>query len=292
MSAVIAVLSTPYFAISRKMDGFTLPMCPPGEYTLHVMHERATPATLDALTRRVTVHEPAVALPLLSISESGYLPHAAQEQIRERLSAGNGRFVLSGSEEVKGSWFSRLSLLPKALLVTSLAITVLFGVTGWLVQRYAVHTTSQGLEEEVRASLRAYESLWRSRADMLASVSLVISNMSDVRAAFSTRDQATIRDTAGELWAKISHDDAIFLVTDPQGTLVASLSGESRIPELSIVRAAADSFPAAGDRLHERCRAALPSRHHPGICTIATRSGAAERPRRGIPGDHVARAVN
>jgi signal transduction histidine kinase len=111
------------------------------------------------------------------------------------------------------------------------------------VQRYAVHTTSQGLEEEVRASLRAYESLWRSRADMLASVSLVISNMSDVRAAFSTRDQATIRDTAGELWAKISHDDAIFLVTDPQGTLVASLSGETRIPELSIVRKAANSFP-------------------------------------------------
>jgi signal transduction histidine kinase len=144
---------------------------------------------------------------------------------------------------VKSSWFSRLSLLPKALIVTSMAITVLFGVTGWLVQRYAVHTTSQGLEEEVRASLRAYESLWRSRADMLASVSLVISNMSDVRAAFSTRDQATIRDTAGELWAKISHDDAIFLVTDPQGTLVASLGGETRIPELSIVRAAGSSFP-------------------------------------------------
>lgn len=144
---------------------------------------------------------------------------------------------------MKSSWFSRLSLLPKALIVTSMAITVLFGVTGWLVQRYAVHTTSQGLEEEVRASLRAYESLWRSRADMLASVSLVISNMSDVRAAFSTRDQATIRDTAGELWAKISHDDAIFLVTDPQGTLVASLGGETRIPELSIVRAAGSSFP-------------------------------------------------
>jgi signal transduction histidine kinase len=144
---------------------------------------------------------------------------------------------------VKSTWFSRLSLLPKALIVTSLVITVLFGVTGWLVQRYALHTTSQGLEEEVRASLRAYESLWRSRSDMLASVTLVISNMSDVRAAFSTRDQATIRDTAGELWAKISHDDAIFLVTDPQGTLVASLGGDTRIPELSIVRAAADSFP-------------------------------------------------
>jgi signal transduction histidine kinase len=137
----------------------------------------------------------------------------------------------------------KFSLLPKALLVTSAAITVLLGTTGWMVQRYALRTTSQGLEEEVRASLRAYESLWRSRADMLASLSLVISSMSDVRAAFSTRDQATIRDTAGELWARISHDDAVFLVTDPDGNVVASLAGATRIPELPIVRAAASKFP-------------------------------------------------
>ena len=127
---------------------------------------------------------------------------------------------------MKGGW-SNLSLLPKAVLVTSAVITILLGVTGWLVQRYAVRTTSQGLEEEVRASLRAYESMWRSRADMLASGKLVISNMSDVRAAFSTRDKATIQDTAGELWAKISHEDAIFLVTDPDGVVMASLRGSS-----------------------------------------------------------------
>jgi plastocyanin len=74
MSAVIAVLSTPYFATSRKDGRFQIANVPPGEYTLHVMHERATPATLDALTRRVTVHEAAVMIPGLSISESGYLP--------------------------------------------------------------------------------------------------------------------------------------------------------------------------------------------------------------------------
>ena len=143
---------------------------------------------------------------------------------------------------MKGGW-SNLSLLPKAVLVTSAVITVLLGVTGWLVQRYAVRTTSQGLEEEVRSSLRAYESLWRSRADMLASVSVVISNMSDVRAAFSTRDKATIQDTAGELWAKISHEEAIFLVTDPDGVVVASLSGAAPVENLPIVRSAASRFP-------------------------------------------------
>ena len=144
---------------------------------------------------------------------------------------------------MRAAWFSRMSLLPKAVLVTSAVITVLLGVTGWLVQRYAVYTTSQGLEEEVRASLRAYESMWRSRADMLSAVSLVISRMSDVRAAFSTRDQATIEDTAGEIWAKISHDDAIFLVTDPDGAVMASLAGASNVKVVPIVRSAATKFP-------------------------------------------------
>ena len=54
----------------------------------------------------------------------------------------------------------------------------------------------------MQSSLRAYESLWRSRAEMLRTVSLVLSTMSDVRAAFSTGDQATIRDTAGEIWPR------------------------------------------------------------------------------------------
>ena len=74
------------------------------------------------------------------------------------------------------------------------------------------------LEEEVRVSFQAYESLWRARADQLASVSLVLSRMPDVRAAFSTGDQATIRDTAGEIWEKISQAAArCFSVTDPRG---------------------------------------------------------------------------
>src|SRR5215210_4935735 len=120
----------------------------------------------------------------------------------------------------------RVSLLWKILLSTSLAITVLFGLTGWLVQRHALRVASAMLHEEVSASFRAYESLWRSRAAMLASVSRILSSMSDVRAAFGTGDRATIRDTAGELWARMSDADAVFLVTDPQGGVIASLGGE------------------------------------------------------------------
>jgi signal transduction histidine kinase len=141
---------------------------------------------------------------------------------------------------------SRMSLLWKILLSTSLALTLLLGVTAWIVQGHVLHITSIGLEEEVSASFRAYESLWRSRAEMLSSLAFVLSRMSDVRSAFGTGDEATIRDTAGELWDKISHENSIFLVTDPQGRVVASLGGSAVLDlprQLDAVRESAARFP-------------------------------------------------
>jgi signal transduction histidine kinase len=142
--------------------------------------------------------------------------------------------------------FSSLSLLWKILLSTSVALTALFAITGWIVQNHVIQTTEMSLEEEVRSSSQAYESLWKSRADNLGRVSLILSAMSDVRAAFSTGDQATIRDTAGELWAKISEQNALFLVTDPKGRVIASLGGVPTSPlgrDLPVVRAAYSQFP-------------------------------------------------
>jgi signal transduction histidine kinase len=142
--------------------------------------------------------------------------------------------------------FSRLSLLWKILLATSIALTMLFALMGWIVQDNATRAMSASVDEDVQASFRAYDSLWRSRAQTLAAVSLVISRMSDVRAAFSTGDRATIRDSANELWQQISNQDAIFLVTDPEGRVLASLGGnlgESLKHDVPAVRDAAASFP-------------------------------------------------
>ncbi|SRR5579872_1309457 len=77
MSAVIAVLGTPYFAVSDKAGAFEIPNVPPGDYQFHVFHERAAPETLDMLARRITVETARLELPAISISESGYLsgPH-------------------------------------------------------------------------------------------------------------------------------------------------------------------------------------------------------------------------
>jgi signal transduction histidine kinase len=151
--------------------------------------------------------------------------------------------------------FSSLSLLWKILLSTSVALTALFAVTGWIVQNHVIKTTESSLEEEVRSSSQAYESLWRSRAEQLGKVSLILSSMSDVRAAFSTGDQATIHDTAGELWAKISDENALFLVTDPKGRVIASLGGVPTSPlgrDLPVVRAAYSQFPRQAAGFMER----------------------------------------
>ena len=145
------------------------------------------------------------------------------------------------------SWrFSRLSLLWKILLSTSVAVTILFAITGQIILRDITNTMSDGLNQQVRESFQAYTSIWKSRADLLSSVSQLLSTMSDVRAAFGTGDQATIRDTAGELWSKISDAIPIFLVTDPRGSLIASLGGVSPLSgrkDMDVVRTAGARFP-------------------------------------------------
>jgi signal transduction histidine kinase len=142
--------------------------------------------------------------------------------------------------------FSRLSLLWKILIPTSLVMTAAFAITGWLVQRSVASTTYAGVEQEAKASFRAYDSLWKARANLLASVSQILSTSDVIRRAFGTGDQATIQDTAGELWSKVSSEDEFFLVSDAQGRAIASLGGPAAfVPrdDLSMVRAARSLFP-------------------------------------------------
>jgi signal transduction histidine kinase len=151
---------------------------------------------------------------------------------------------------------SKLPLLAKILLSTSVAVTVLFAITGQIVLTSIRRTLSASLEEEVRSSFQAYNSLLKSRADLLASVSRVLSTMNEVRLAFSTGDRATIQDTAGELWSRISRANGIFLVTDPRGEVLASLGGAGPLAleeKLDVVLAAEAQFPeqAAGFFLKE-----------------------------------------
>jgi hypothetical protein len=77
MSAVIAVVNTPLFAMSQSDGRFEIDNVPQGDYELNVFHERAMEETLHSLRRRVTVDQDRVELPEIAISETGYpaLPH-------------------------------------------------------------------------------------------------------------------------------------------------------------------------------------------------------------------------
>jgi plastocyanin len=74
MSAVIAVMDTPFFAVTRDDGRFEIPGVPEGAFELEVFHERATEATLTALRRMINVRQERVELPDTVIPEIGYLP--------------------------------------------------------------------------------------------------------------------------------------------------------------------------------------------------------------------------
>jgi plastocyanin len=75
MSAVIAVLPTPWFAVSALNGRLTLSNVPDGEYRLRIWHERSTEEELRRLERSLTMRGDGELR--LQISEAGYVvvPH-------------------------------------------------------------------------------------------------------------------------------------------------------------------------------------------------------------------------
>jgi plastocyanin len=74
MSAVIVVLKTPWYAVSNAQGKFQIAGVPPGDYRLRVFYERAPAEVLKGLERKVSVDDPALALPPIVISETAVVP--------------------------------------------------------------------------------------------------------------------------------------------------------------------------------------------------------------------------
>jgi plastocyanin len=74
MSAIIAVVNTPWYAVTGSDGKYSMNGVPPGEYQLRLFHERALPANLKFLEHRITVPESGLVNPLISISETGFIP--------------------------------------------------------------------------------------------------------------------------------------------------------------------------------------------------------------------------
>jgi hypothetical protein len=71
------VVPTTYYVVTPESGKFVISGVSTGEYQFHIFHERALPANLKSLERRISVPEAGVALPLISVSETGYVavPH-------------------------------------------------------------------------------------------------------------------------------------------------------------------------------------------------------------------------
>ena len=74
MSAVIVVVDSPWYTTTSKDGAFRINDVTPGEYRLHVFHERATAEELKSLARNVTIEGAETQAGSISISETGYLP--------------------------------------------------------------------------------------------------------------------------------------------------------------------------------------------------------------------------
>ncbi|MFN7936322.1 MAG: ATP-binding protein [Bryobacteraceae bacterium] len=81
----------------------------------------------------------------------------------------------------------RLSLLWKIWLSTSVALTILFVAIGYLVQRGVQETATASLQEEVHASLKAYEALWESKVELFESLAAFMSGMPEALQALEGR---------------------------------------------------------------------------------------------------------
>ena len=77
MSAAIMVLRDPWFAVTDARGAFRILDVPPGEYRLRAFHERAAEKTLLTVERNVIVSPQDQKLPVIQISESGFVegPH-------------------------------------------------------------------------------------------------------------------------------------------------------------------------------------------------------------------------
>jgi signal transduction histidine kinase len=142
-----------------------------------------------------------------------------------------------------------MRLLTKIWLSTSVAITFLFLVAGWIVWQHVVSETQSQLRHEVATSMQAYRSLWRERAQSLAALSAQIASAPQVRAAFGTGDAATIADTSGELLRSLERhlgDRGLVVVTEPKGRVIARLAsgGDAHMPDrMPLVEHANARFP-------------------------------------------------
>ena len=71
MSAVVMVMSSPYYAKTDPSGAYNIADVPPGEYELSVWYERAMDAQLKALRRKINIGAGPISIESLKIEQTG-----------------------------------------------------------------------------------------------------------------------------------------------------------------------------------------------------------------------------
>ncbi len=80
MSAVVVTVESPYFAISAPDGSYSIKNVPPGDYQLHLWHERSDEQQLAAQSRIVSIGSAAAELGVIRLDEAGYIPRAHKDK--------------------------------------------------------------------------------------------------------------------------------------------------------------------------------------------------------------------
>jgi plastocyanin len=92
MSAIIAVLPTPYFAVTGPDGGFQI-QAPAGSYRLRFWHERSRADVLAKLEQQISVAGSNLTLGRVQISEEGYSPEPHKNKWGLEYSAAREEYV-------------------------------------------------------------------------------------------------------------------------------------------------------------------------------------------------------
>src|SRR5467141_1209669 len=74
MTGVVLAIDSDLFSVSDKNGRYSISGVAPGRYVLHVWHENATPESLQALQRQVSIQNPGQALPAILVKATKPAP--------------------------------------------------------------------------------------------------------------------------------------------------------------------------------------------------------------------------
>src|ERR1700719_1906276 len=74
MTGVVLAIDSEFFGVTDKNGRYSIPGVAPGKYALHVWYENATPESLQALQRQVTIENDRQTLPPISVKAVQLMP--------------------------------------------------------------------------------------------------------------------------------------------------------------------------------------------------------------------------